>query len=134
VNLPDDTARTAFLAVARRHLAASGELLLEHHPVDWAETAEPTAATPGASLGMIDVRRHAPFVAAVSTYDVGGRVLRQPFTARVLSDLELDEVLAGADLIRLVRLGPGWLSAGGAAEPAAPGSQGPLGSRETPDS
>jgi hypothetical protein len=112
VNNASADRRAAFLALATRHLAAAGRLLVEHHPIDWAETAEPTRPTPGASVGMVDVRRHPPFVSAVSVYDVGGRILRQPFTALVLSEADLDAVLAGAGLMRRARLGPTWLEAG----------------------
>ena len=114
VNNPDAARRGAFVALAARHLAPGGRLFLEHHPLDWAETAEPTRPTPGATLGMVDVRRDPPFVAAVSVYDVGGRIIRQPFTARVLSEAELDAVLADAGLARGGRLSATWLEARGA--------------------
>jgi hypothetical protein len=106
---PDN--RAALLQLAARHAAAHSTVLVEHHPLDWAETAEPTVATPGATLGMVDVRRDPPFVSAVSVYDVGGRVMRQPFTARVLSDDELDEALLAAGLRRIGRRGPTLLEA-----------------------
>jgi hypothetical protein len=110
VNLPSSDVRAALLALARRHLAAGGTLLVEHHPLDWAESAADVRPTPGsASPGMIDVRRDPPFVAAVSVYDVGGRVVRQPFTARVLSDADLDAALEAAGLARVRRLSPTWL-------------------------
>lgn len=112
VNSPDDVLRHAFLGAARRHLAGAGEFLVEHHPIDWAETAEATRATPGAEVGMRDVQRDPPFVSAVSVYDVGGRVVRQPFTARVLSEAELDTALADAGLIMRRRLSPTWILAG----------------------
>jgi hypothetical protein len=111
VNNPSPERRSAFLALGERHLVAGGRLLLEHHPMDWAETAEPTRPTPGATLGMVEVRRHPPFVSAVSVYDVGGRIVRQPFTARVLSDAELDDALGGAGLVRVARRSPTWLEA-----------------------
>jgi hypothetical protein len=111
VNLPDEGARSSLLHVARRHLAPEGTLLVEHHPVDWAETAAETRPTPGSSVGMTKVRRDPPFVSAVSTYDVGGRWVEQPFTARVLSEAELDAALADAGLVRIGRLGPTWLEA-----------------------
>lgn len=111
VNAVEDARRHAFLALAARHLAPGARLFVEHHPLDWAETAEPTRPTPGATLGMVEVRRHPPFVSAVSVYDAGGRVVRQPFTARVLSDADLDDALAGAGLVRVARLGPTWLEA-----------------------
>lgn len=111
VNNPDGERRAAFVALAARHLAASGRLFLEHHPMDWAETAEPTRPTPGATVGMVDVRRHPPLVSAVSVYDAGGRIVRQPFTALVLSEANLDAALAGADLARAARRSPTWLEA-----------------------
>ncbi|NJD27929.1 MAG: hypothetical protein FIA92_06485 [Chloroflexi bacterium] len=60
---------------------------------------------------MVDVRVEPPFVSAVSVYEVGGEVVRQPFTARVLSDAELDEALLEAGLARHRRLSPTWLEA-----------------------
>lgn len=112
INLPDADAHAAFLAIARRHLAPGGTLLVEHHPLDWAETAAEVRPTPGgSSLGMVDVRRDPPFVSAVSVYDVGGGVVRQPFTARVLSGAELAAALSAAGFADARRLGPTWLAA-----------------------
>jgi hypothetical protein len=111
VNVPDDGLRLAWLRAAARHAAPRARVLVEHHPVDWAETAEPTEPTPGADLGMEEVRRHPPFVSAVSTFDIGGRTVRQPFTARVLSAEELAEAVASAGLVAGRRLGPTWLEA-----------------------
>jgi hypothetical protein len=111
VNLPSPAARRAFLRAAVRHVADGGRVLVEHHPVDWAETAEPTSPTPGATVGMEDVRRQPPFVSAVSTFDIGGRFERQPFTARVLSDGELETELEAAGLREMRRLAPTWVEA-----------------------
>jgi hypothetical protein len=86
-------------------------VFVEHHPVDWTETAADVPATPGGSVGMVAVHVDAPFVSAVSVLDVGGRVVRQPFRAQVLSDAELDEALAAAGLRRSRRLNPTWLEA-----------------------
>jgi hypothetical protein len=112
VNLPDDARRAAFLALATRHLADGGVALVEHHPIDWAETAAEVQPTPGSRVGMEDVRRDPPFVSAVSTFDVGGRFVRQPFTARVLSDVELAIELQTSGLVVRRRLSPTWLAAG----------------------
>ena len=112
VNTPDEEPRRAWLRAACRHLVGDGDALVEHHPIDWAETAEPTLPTPGAEVGMRDVRRDPPFVSAVSVYDVGGRVARQPFRARVLSDAELEADLHAAGLFVRRRLSPTWLQAG----------------------
>lgn len=112
VNTPDERVRGAWLRAATRHAATAGAVLVEHHPVDWAETAADEPAVPGGSLGMLEVRRHPPFVSAVSVFDVGGREVRQPFTARVLSDPELDLDLRRAGLRVRRRLNPTWLLAG----------------------
>lgn len=113
INLPDDDRRSAFLRLAARHTEPTGKMLVEHHPIDWAETAEPTTPTPGGEVGMDAVRRHPPFVSAVSTFDLGGRYVRQPFTARVLSEAELAAALSGCGLAVRRRLGPTWLEAAG---------------------
>ncbi len=112
VNVPEDDRRAAFLGLAARHLIDGGRLIVEHHPIDWAETAAEVEATPGSALGMIDVRRHPPFVSAVSVFDAFGRVVRQPFTARVLSEAELVAELEGLGLAATRRLAPTWLEAG----------------------
>lgn len=112
VNRPEEPARAALLALARRHLKGSGRLLIEHHPIDWAVTAGEVPATPGGRLGMVEVRRDPPFVSAVSVYDFGGRVVRQPFRARVLSDAELTAACESAGLVALRRLAPTWIEAG----------------------
>jgi hypothetical protein len=111
VNAPEAERRAAFLGLAARHLDDGGTLTLEHHPLDWAETAEDVEPTPGSALGMVNVRRDPPFVSAVSVFDAFGRVVRQPFTARVLSEAELADELAIVGLAVSRRLGPTWLEA-----------------------
>lgn len=111
VNAPEAARRRAFVRLAVRHLADGGSLMLEHHPLDWAETAADVPATPGSAVGMVAVRRHAPFVSAVSLFGIGGHLVRQPFTARVLSDAELADELAAAGLVVRRRLSPTWLEA-----------------------
>jgi len=111
VNTPDEALRHALLRAAARHLVGDFDVLVEHHPIDWAETAAPTDPTPGSVVGMEDVRVDPPFVSAVSTYDVGGRYERVPFTARVLSDADLDAALVASGLRRQGRLSPTWLVA-----------------------
>ncbi len=117
VNRPEADVRAALLGLAVRHLAPGGELLIEHHPIDWAETAAEVRPVPGGGLGMVDVRLDPPFVSAVSVYDVGGRVVRQPFRARVVSDAELVAACAAVGLAVIDRLGPTWLRARGATSP-----------------
>ena len=112
VNLPDAARRAAFLALAARHLANTGVALVEHHPIDWAETAEDVRPTPGSVVGMEDVRRDPPFVSAVSTFEVGGRFERQPFTARVLGEAELADEMEASGLVVRRRLSRTRLVAG----------------------
>lgn len=109
VNTPDEALRRAWLATVARHLAPAGEALIEHHPVDWAQTAADEPATPRGPLGMVEVRRDPPFVHAVSVYDAGGHEARQPFTARVLRNDELEHELARAGLRPSRRISPTWL-------------------------
>ena len=111
INLPEEPQRAALLGIAARHLADDGVAVIEHHPIDWAETAAEVEPTPGSAVGMEDVRRAPPFVSAVSVYDFGGRNWRQPFTARVLSDPELAAELEAAGLVVRRRLSPTWLEA-----------------------
>jgi hypothetical protein len=109
VNLPDERRRSSLLDLAARHVAADGVVIVEHHPIDWAETADAVEPTPGSAVGMEAVRREPPFVSAVSVFDIGGRIVRQPFTARVLSERELADALAAAGLHVTRRLGPTFL-------------------------
>ena len=112
VNLPEAQRRATFLGLLARHLTDAGVALVEHHPLDWAETAAEVQPTPGSGVGMEDVRRDPPFVSAVSTFDVGGRFVRQPFTARVLDEAELASELEASGLAVRRRLSPTWLEAG----------------------
>lgn len=111
VNLPEAPRRSALLALAARHVADDGVVVIEHHPIDWAETAAAVEPTPGSAVGMEDVRRDPPFVSAVSAYDIGGRMFRQPFRARVLSEEELAAAVASAGLRVSRRIGPTWIEA-----------------------
>jgi hypothetical protein len=113
VNLPDGTRRAALLALAARHMGDNSALVIEHHPVDWAETAAEVEPTPGSGPGMLEVRRDPPFVSAVSVFDAGGHVVRQPFTARVLSEAELAEAVASVGLRVSQRLGATLIEARG---------------------
>jgi hypothetical protein len=111
VNRPEPGIRGSLINLAKRHLGPHARLLLEHHPIDWVESVGEVQPTPGGAPGMLEVRRHAPFVSAVSVYDVGGHEVRQPFTAQVLSEDELAATLGAAGLASVRRLGPTWLLA-----------------------
>jgi len=111
INLPEAERRSAFLEFATRHVGDRGTLIVEHHPIDWAETAADVDPTPGGAFGMVNVHRDPPFVSAVSVFDAFGRVVRQPFTARVLSEAELAAELAVVGLVPSRRVGPTFLEA-----------------------
>jgi hypothetical protein len=112
VNLPNAALRASYLALAARHVTEDGVVVIEHHPIDWAETAAAVEPTPGSAVGMEEVRRDPPFVTAVSVFDIGGRMFRQPVTARVHSESQLAAALEDAGLVVRRRLSPTLLEAG----------------------
>jgi len=118
VNSPDVDLRRTLLRIVATHLGRGGRVLVEHHPLDWLETAaESWSERDGQRLGMVEVQIDPPFVSAVSVYEAGGRVVRQPFTARVLSEDELGAALEGTGLTMTRRLSPTWLEALGSTGP-----------------
>ena len=125
VNAPEAARRSAFLSLGARHLRERGRLIVEHHPIDWAETAADVEPTPGSAIGMVDVCRDPPFVSATSVFDAFGRVVRQPFRARVLSEAELAAELERHGLTVTRRLGPTWLEAAGNVVAARRGVESP---------
>lgn len=119
VNAPDAAFRAALLSAAASLVAPGGHVLIEHHPLDWLETAaESWSERDGQRLGMVDVRVDPPFVSAVSVYEVDREIVRQPFTACVLSDDELHAALEAAGLTVTRRLSPTWLEAASRLTPA----------------
>jgi hypothetical protein len=113
LNLPDRGLRHAYLELTRRLVADSGAALIEHHPLDWLETAAPTSPTPGVGSqpGMEDVVIDPPFVTATSVYDIHGHEERVPFRAQVLSHPEIEAELRGVGLALARRLSPTWVEA-----------------------
>ena len=110
VNTDSDEQRRAFLDTCRRHVAANGVVLVERHDPDWARTArESSVERAGIRISLTDVRRDPPFVSAVMVYEVEGRVFRQPFTARVVDDVELAEEVAQAGLTIRRHLSRTWI-------------------------
>ena len=104
--------RAILLGTAARRARPGGRVLVEHHPLDWLETAvDSWSERDGQRLGMVEVRIEPPFLSAVSVYEVGGEIVRQPFTAQVLTDDELRGALALAGLTVTSRLSGTWLEA-----------------------
>jgi SAM-dependent methyltransferase len=109
VNTSDDGQRRAFLVAARRHLAADGVVLLQHHPANWAETAEESRTErDGVALNLTELRVRPPHVSAVMVFEVDGQTYRQPFTARVFDRDELAAELSLAGLRLSEQINERW--------------------------
>lgn len=101
VNIPDDTARRAFLRTARRHLAAGGCVLIQRHEPGWFDAAEDgEAVIDGITYALREVSRPAPgLVRAVMVYTLpDGRTWTHHFATRRVDDAELEAELAAAGL------------------------------------
>ncbi len=100
LNTPSDADRHALLAAAARHLAADGRLVVQWHPPAWFDTA---ADGRGGAVGSVevslrDVSRDGDLLGATVDYRVGDRSWSHPFTARRLTEADLDAALATAGL------------------------------------
>ena len=100
VNEADDQRRRAVLATCAAHLALGGVLVAEAYPesLDW----EATVGRPR-SLGDVVVRieeatRVGDLVEATVAYELGGRVWRQRFGARMLDEADLRRELLSSGL------------------------------------
>jgi SAM-dependent methyltransferase len=100
VNEADDDKRRAMLETCSIHLASDGVLVAEAYPesLDWeAAVGRPTG------LGEVvvrveDARRLGDRVDATVAYELGGRVWRQRFAARMLDEADLRRELSAAGL------------------------------------
>ena len=100
LNTPSDADRHALLTAAARHLATDGRLIVQWHPPAWFDTA---ADGQGGAVGSVevslrDVGRDGDLLSATVDYRVGDRSWSHPFTARVLTEAELNAALAAAGL------------------------------------
>jgi SAM-dependent methyltransferase len=106
VNVPDDALLAAFLATCARHVAATGCVVIQRHPVSWFDTVAPSRRVVPAVNGVEEmtfvldgISRPAPdLVAATAEYLVGDRRWTQTFVARRLDDERLSTALAAAGL------------------------------------
>ena len=115
VNEADDERRRAVLATCAAHLASDGVLVAEAYPesLDW----EAAVGRPR-SLGDVVVRieeatRVGDLVEATVVYELGGRVWRQRFGARMLDEADLRRELLSSGLAfdSWVDRGRGWFTA-----------------------
>jgi SAM-dependent methyltransferase len=99
VNTPDEARRAAFLRTCRRHVAPGGVVVVQRLDPAWLRSAvDGVQEWGGFRIALRDVRRAGAVVSAVSEYATGGRVWRQPWTMRILSDIEIEMALASAGL------------------------------------
>ncbi|MCE6998071.1 class I SAM-dependent methyltransferase [Saccharothrix sp. S26] len=117
VNSPSDGGRHALLASAARHLGDDGRLVVQWHPPSWFDTA---ADGQGGAIGPVrtslrDVRRDGDLLSATVDYRTADRTWSHPFTARRLSEDDLDAALHAAGLVRDAWLTPDrtWFAARG---------------------
>ena len=105
----------AFVATAARHAARDGAVLIEAYPagLDWpAMVGVRSSVGPvGVTVGSATV--HGDLLEAVVVYDLDGRAWEQPFTARLLDEDGLRDVVAAAGLRfdRWLDEGAGWFRA-----------------------
>jgi hypothetical protein len=116
VNTRDDSLRAALLASCRRHVSASGVVVIQRYDPDTGVDPTPSERVfGGVTIRTTDIRREGPLLSMTIEYDAGtrGSWRIRLEAARVLSD---DELLAelGAARLRFLRwLDPArrWLAA-----------------------
>ncbi|MFD2415063.1 class I SAM-dependent methyltransferase [Amycolatopsis pigmentata] len=101
INHPSAATRHALLATAAHHLEAGGRLIVEWHPPEWFDQV---ADGDGGQVGPVLVRIERPFregdlLSATVRYSVAGKSWSQSFTARRLSEAELNNALAAVGLV-----------------------------------
>lgn len=113
INAADSRERRALLSVARRHLSARGVLLVETYPPHLEWIPGRAARVGDVELRLVDVVLERPFVHATMEYALGDQVWRQQFSAYLLADPDLREVLAeeGLAFDRWLDRDRGWLLA-----------------------
>ena len=99
VNVADDARRTAFLRTCRRHVAPDGVVIVQRLDPAWARSAaDATYEEGGFRQRLENVRRSGRLISATSRYQAGDAVWTHAWTMRVLDELELRAMLAGAGL------------------------------------
>jgi SAM-dependent methyltransferase len=90
----------AFAATARAHVGPAGVVIGEAYPPDWGPEAAlgRTSRLGDAEVTLVRAVRTGDQLEAEVRYAVDGRVWKQPFTARLLDEAALTELLAGAGL------------------------------------
>jgi SAM-dependent methyltransferase len=94
----DPVLGSAFVATARTHVADDGILVGEAYPPEWDPEAGVgnTSRLGDAEITLLRAVRSGDEIDAAVQYEVDGRRWIQPFTARLLDETGLTELLAGA--------------------------------------
>jgi SAM-dependent methyltransferase len=100
LNATEDRELDAVLAACARHVTADGQVLLERMPPEW-EPRQGTSELGGVRMTMSDVVRDGDLVSAVMRYEAGGEQWSHAFTARLISDRDVDAALQRAGLQRV---------------------------------
>jgi SAM-dependent methyltransferase len=98
--LNDPTLAPAFATTARAHVADDGVAIAEVYPLDWAPEADVgrTSRLGDAEVTLLRAEQTGDRLDAEVRYAVGDDMWTQPFTARLLDEGGLRELLAAAGL------------------------------------
>jgi SAM-dependent methyltransferase len=99
VTTPDVGKRRAFLAAARRHVTAGGQVLCQLHPAGWFDTAvDSRRDVDGIEYHLHDIVREGTVLSATMTYRIRTREWHHPFRAERLDEAALSAAFADAGL------------------------------------
>ena len=99
VNCPDSGERRALWATAARHLAPGGRAIVEWHPPSWFDTVPAGAGALGElRVELTDVVRAGDLLSATVRYWSDSELWTQAFTARRLTERDLERELAESGL------------------------------------
>lgn len=107
VNTPEPQQRRALLAVAARHVAANGHVIIQRHDPKAEQRAGHTkVGEVGIGLSDIDAGQW-PLVRATTRYEFGSRRWEQQWEALVLDDDATNRALQAVSLVPVCWTGPG---------------------------
>lgn len=100
INESDGANRRAFLETCRKHVEQEGMVLIERYDpnLDWRERENTSSELGDVVCTLRDVRVKERRLQAIMEYEIGARTWRQPFTAEVLTDKDLEAELASCNL------------------------------------
>ena len=124
VNDADDRSRRAVLETCTAHVASNGVVVAEAYPesLDWEVAVDRPRRMGDVVVRVEEAKRVGDIVDAVVAYELGGRVWRQQFGARMLAEHDLRAELAAAALAFDIWIDRerGWFTARPAPENVGP--------------